>query len=166
LINFRENKIISILKIKIETIYPSKLNTLLTMKELKFLILDARHQYEYESGHIKGAINISSFGAFQKLFQDYSGTADYVIVYCEHSLYQGPLLINSIFKYDEKENPNKRLFSNIFLLYGGYSTFFRRYKIHCQGKYVSELEISSKLELIKHDQLVNEMHLKVNENET
>jgi M-phase inducer tyrosine phosphatase len=127
--------------------------------------LDARYQYEYEGGHINGAINISSFGSFQKLFQDYNGSVDYVIVYCEHSLYQGPLLIKSIFKYDEKENPNQRLFSKIFLLYGGYSTFYRRYKNHCQGKYVHELEISSKLELMKHDQLMNEMHLKVNENE-
>jgi hypothetical protein len=144
-----------------ERLNPSTLKRFLENNQFKFLILDARLKYEYEAGHIKGARNINSFESFKKLFQDYNGSADYVVVYCEYSLYRGPSLIESILRYDKKFNSNKRLFSKIYLLYGGFATFYRRYKLHCEGKYVSENDISLKPELKIQSSIIDAMHLEI-----
>jgi M-phase inducer tyrosine phosphatase len=104
----------------------------------KILILDARHEDEYNGGHIKGAINIRTFEGFLNLFETYDGAADYVVTHCEFSVVRGPSLLSLIHEYDKFKNEKKPLFPKLYLLQDGYKNFYSKYPHLCDEGYISE----------------------------
>lgn len=57
------------------------------------LIVDCRFEYEYEGGHIDGAINVNSKEELaSKLFDPVSSSRTLLIFHCEYSAHRAPLM--------------------------------------------------------------------------
>lgn len=132
------------------------------------MVLDCRYEYEYNGGHIKGAISLRPPNIVDKvhdlLFKRFprlcersrevcmaSETSDMLIlVYCEFSRVRGPMgykiissMDRSFFKYPCYK------YKNLFLIKGGYRKFYERHSDLCtpcgyvkmnDEKYAGELE--------------------------
>jgi rhodanese-related sulfurtransferase len=62
--------------------------------DAELFIVDCRFSYEYEGGHIKGAINVKTPEELEKFFLESPITDRKVIIifHCEFSSHRGPLL--------------------------------------------------------------------------
>ena len=58
----------------------------------QYVLLDARYEYEYEGGSIKGAINVTDPTKALEMVDQYLETNTMVIVFCEFSQKRGPRL--------------------------------------------------------------------------
>lgn len=57
------------------------------------LIVDCRFEYEYEGGHIDGAINVNSKEELaSKLFEPVTSGRTLLIFHCEYSAHRAPLM--------------------------------------------------------------------------
>lgn len=57
------------------------------------LIVDCRFEYEYEGGHIEGAINVNSKEELAKqLFEPATSSRTLLIFHCEYSAHRAPLM--------------------------------------------------------------------------
>ncbi|XP_053388569.1 M-phase inducer phosphatase 1-like isoform X2 [Mercenaria mercenaria] len=95
-------------------------------------IIDCRYPYEYEGGHIKGAINLYTKDAVQKFLQETvtSSTTNHVLIFhCEFSSERGPKI--SLDREMNKDNYPRLNFPEIYLLEGGYKAFFYKCKEQC-----------------------------------
>ena len=105
----------------------------------RFLVVDCRYPYEYEGGHIPGAINIfEQDSLLEKFFSSSSSYRDgfdhlVVIFHCEFSSERGPKLMRFMRNYDRDANQYPILsYPEIYLLEGGYSAFFQLRPTLCQ----------------------------------
>ena len=116
------------------------MNILLTQKKIqeakgapipKIMIVDCRYAYEFEGGHISGAVNISTrqelesrfFGSKESIEQIMSEHT-IIIFHCEFSQKRGPLLYSILRGIDRQFNQEiypKLFFPEIYILEGGYS---------------------------------------------
>lgn len=93
-----------------------------------FLVIDARFKYEYEGGHVKYAININNEEDIMKLDKK----PDILVFYCEYSSIRGPSLARKLRNLDRLSNKYPKLdFPEIYVLEGGYKTFFEKYPSFC-----------------------------------
>ncbi|KAG0417694.1 M-phase inducer phosphatase 3, partial [Dictyocoela roeselum] len=96
----------------------------------KYLIIDCRYDYEYNGGHIKNAININIKDDIDILFSSYRGHI--LIFHCEFSSVRAPRLANEVRNMDRRlSNYPTLIFPEIYILDGGYSNFFKKYKSYC-----------------------------------
>jgi len=111
--------------------------------------VDCRFPYEYEGGHIAGAVNVNTWDALESFFLD-RPTQDkkvVVIFHCEYSAHRAPRLfvllttINSLSRALHLRNRDRHLnmhqypklyYPEIYILQGGYSGFFQHYKERCE----------------------------------
>ncbi|XP_025415347.1 M-phase inducer phosphatase-like [Sipha flava] len=111
-----------------------------------YLIIDCRYPYEYEGGHIKGAINIYTK---EQLLQDYTdnklGTKssksditnrkrNVLIFHCEFSSERGPSLSRYLRNADRQKNSTCYPYLDypeMYLLDGGYCKFYAQYSHLC-----------------------------------
>jgi rhodanese-related sulfurtransferase len=103
----------------------------------KFVIIDARFNYEYDGGHIKGAINIPKVEANQwqeslqsQFFSPENGDkihSDYLIIFhCEFSSKRGPALRAWFRKNDRSSNQYPRLnYPHLYLMKSGYKSYYQ-----------------------------------------
>jgi hypothetical protein len=104
------------------------------------LIIDARFEYEYAGGHIRGAINVKSNAEMIRLFDQFSGSSVCVIFHCEFSKNRGPTLMRNFREYDRLRNLGSYpalTYPTIYLLQGGYKEFYHQCSDLCDGGYVS-----------------------------
>ena len=112
----------------------------------KFIIVDCRFPFEFQGGHIKGALNINTPDELRPQFFQESATINdhlsertILIFHCEHSLQRAPNMLFSMRNLDRHINSDRypRLFyPESYLLEGGYSKFYSEYPELCQDKYV------------------------------
>ena len=115
------------------------------------VIIDCRFEYEYEGGHIEGAINVNDKDRLaNQLFESSSSEKTLLIFHCEYSAHRAPimyvrpavdsgLLLNSYrAKYlrhkDRACNAHqypKLTYPEVYILDGGYSSFFVDHKFRC-----------------------------------
>jgi len=102
------------------------------------IIIDCRYPYEYEGGHIEGAINLPSLKDIEERFPvDPEMCADnkLFLFHCEFSSKRGPAGINHLRALDRNANLTrypKTSYPHIYLLHGGYKNFFEMSKgEHC-----------------------------------
>ncbi|KAL0481519.1 M-phase inducer phosphatase [Acrasis kona] len=97
------------------------------------LIIDCRFPFEYEGGHIKGAINIFEPEGLEKaLFdenrlQNLNNKELIIIFHCEFSQHRAPKLYRHLRDLDRKFNIDcypKLFYSNIYVMEGGYRGFY------------------------------------------
>lgn len=107
-------------------------------------IVDCRFEYEFEGGHIDGAINFNDKEAlvnhlFSQEQQDSSSNPNNMsnnalIFHCEYSNHRAPIAAKFIRQRDRTINQHQypRLtYPDIYILDGGYSDFFKSHRNHC-----------------------------------
>jgi len=106
------------------------------IKFKKYVIIDARFNYEFDGGHIKGAINVPKVEANQwqeSLRSQFFSTEnedkvhnDYLIIFhCEFSSKRGPDLRAWFRKKDRSSNHYPRLnYPHLYLMKSGYKSFY------------------------------------------
>jgi hypothetical protein len=107
-----------------------------------FLILDARYPYEYQGGHIDGAQSAyHKEDLFEKLFstqiQSANGKPLILVFHCEFSAHRGPKLMREVRERDRvlnKQNYPNLYYPEMYLLEGGYKSFFETHNDACSPK--------------------------------
>ncbi|XP_015116340.1 M-phase inducer phosphatase isoform X2 [Diachasma alloeum] len=109
-----------------------------------FKIVDCRYPYEYEAGHIEGALNLYT----KELIEEYlmnpltqtpeiqpdSNKRNIIVFHCEFSWERGPNLSRYLRNIDRKMNKEHYPalhYPEIYLLHGGYQQFYQHQKPLC-----------------------------------
>ncbi len=102
-------------------------------------VIDCRYGYEYDAGHIKGALNVQTEKGILDLYQKVKQVAARTcfVFHCEYSQNRGPSMMykfrgidRNYHKYPELACPS------LCLLVGGYRPFFAHFPDMCDGGYV------------------------------
>lgn len=108
----------------------------------RYMIIDCRFEYEYEGGHIEGALNINTKERLEELLLSENVKDEQVLLvfHCEYSAHRGPRMARHLRNLDRQRNINRYPFLNypdVAILSGGYSQFFSQYGKRCfPQKYV------------------------------
>ncbi|XP_053786241.1 M-phase inducer phosphatase 1 isoform X4 [Desmodus rotundus] len=104
----------------------------------EFVIIDCRYPYEYEGGHIKGAVNlhmeeeVEDF-LLRKPIVPADGKRVIVVFHCEFSSERGPRMCRYVRERDRLGNEYPKLhYPELYVLKGGYKEFFLKCQSHCE----------------------------------
>lgn len=104
----------------------------------EFVIIDCRYPYEYEGGHIKGAVNlhmeeeVEEF-LLKKPIVPADGKRVIVVFHCEFSSERGPRMCRYVRERDRLGNEYPKLhYPELYVLKGGYKEFFLKCQSHCE----------------------------------
>ncbi|NWR81037.1 MPIP1 phosphatase, partial [Centropus unirufus] len=102
------------------------------------VIIDCRYPYEYEGGHIKGAVNlhmeedVEDF-LLKKPIQPSENKRVIVVFHCEFSSERGPRMCRFVRERDRLGNEYPNLhYPELYVLKGGYKDFFSRCRSFCE----------------------------------
>ena len=99
------------------------------------LIIDCRFEYEFEGGHIDGAVNFNNKEELaKKLLHSGSNQNTLLIFHCEYSAHRAPIAAKYLRHEDRAANVHRYphlTFPEVYILDGGYSSFFKDYRIRC-----------------------------------
>ncbi|KAI0125854.1 rhodanese-like domain-containing protein [Xylariales sp. AK1849] len=99
------------------------------------VIVDCRFEYEYDGGHIDGAINYNDKELLARhLFQTPMDGKVLLIFHCEYSAHRAPLIARHIRSQDRTVNAEfypKLTYPDVYILDGGYSEFFTQHRNRC-----------------------------------
>lgn len=103
----------------------------------RLLIIDCRYPYEYEGGHLPGAINVNTLEAIDEmLFAAAEGMADTILVFhCEFSSERAPRMALHVRNKDRLLNAHRYphlQYPEVYILEGGYKNFFLTHPDHCE----------------------------------
>uniref|UniRef100_A0A8C0R4P2 M-phase inducer phosphatase n=1 Tax=Canis lupus dingo TaxID=286419 RepID=A0A8C0R4P2_CANLU len=103
----------------------------------EFVIIDCRYPYEYEGGHIKGAVNlhmeeeVEDF-LLKKPIVPTDGKRVIVVFHCEFSSERGPRMCRYVRERDRLGNEYPKLhYPELYVLKGGYKEFFLKCQVSC-----------------------------------
>ncbi|KAL6263673.1 hypothetical protein P5V15_003762 [Pogonomyrmex californicus] len=110
-----------------------------------YKIIDCRYPYEYEGGHIEGALNLYSIDLIKQNMLDHlnctvpriqsdTDKRDILVFHCEFSQERGPNLSRTLRRLDRtcnKEYYPALYYPEIYLLQGGYKKFYSEQKEFC-----------------------------------
>ncbi|XP_068130189.1 M-phase inducer phosphatase 2 [Hyperolius riggenbachi] len=103
------------------------------------LIVDCRYPYEYDGGHIKGAVNlpleqdIEDFLMKKPFVPSSEDKRVIVIFHCEYSSERGPRMCRYVRQQDRNCNEYPKLhYPELYILKGGYKEFFPSFQTHCE----------------------------------
>ncbi|KAG5332887.1 MPIP phosphatase, partial [Acromyrmex heyeri] len=110
-----------------------------------YTIIDCRYPYEYEAGHIAGAMNIYNMDLVQQVMLDHlvntipkiqldTDKRNIIVFHCEFSWERGPNLSRFLRKLDRacnKEYYPALYYPEMYLLLGGYEKFYSEQKEFC-----------------------------------
>ncbi|KAJ5320873.1 hypothetical protein N7476_003875 [Penicillium atrosanguineum] len=98
------------------------------------MVVDCRFEYEYEGGHINGAVN---YNDKNQLAGDLFGSVKprtALVLHCEYSAHRAPIMAKFIRHHDRAVNidsyPNLT-YPDMYILDGGYSSFFAEHRSLC-----------------------------------
>ncbi|XP_045718468.1 M-phase inducer phosphatase 1 isoform X4 [Mirounga angustirostris] len=101
----------------------------------EFVIIDCRYPYEYEGGHIKGAVNlhmeeeVEDF-LLKKPIVPTDGKRVIVVFHCEFSSERGPRMCRYVRERDRLGNEYPKLhYPELYVLKGGYKEFFLKCQV-------------------------------------
>lgn len=99
------------------------------------MVIDCRFEYEYEGGHIDGAVNYNDKELLaRQLFHSPMGSRTLLIFHCEYSVHRAPLMARHVRSEDRTVNAEHypRLhYPEVYILEGGYSSFFSEHRGRC-----------------------------------
>lgn len=99
------------------------------------MIIDCRFGYEYEGGHIDGAVNYTDKELLAAhLFHTPIEGRTLLIFHCEYSAHRAPIMARFIRAEDRNLNAEyypRLTYPEIYILDGGYSAFFREHRERC-----------------------------------
>ncbi|XP_022127108.2 M-phase inducer phosphatase [Pieris rapae] len=126
-----------------------------------FQVIDCRYPYEFEGGHILGAVNMSTAEQVLELMNAPPSRDTQkrriLVFHCEFSLERGPKLSRFLRSSDRAKNqenyPNLH-YPEIYLLHAGYRSFFKNYPELCSPNgYTAMLDPKHRHLLRKHRSL-------------
>ncbi|KAF5100139.1 hypothetical protein D0Z03_000860 [Geotrichum reessii] len=104
----------------------------------RHVVVDCRFQYEYEGGHITGAVNINTKERLQEVLIANApvvpGERTLLVFHCEYSAHRGPHMAMHLRQLDRESNMNRYPllhYPDIVILDGGYSHFFAAHSVRC-----------------------------------
>eukprot|EP00040_Diaphanoeca_grandis_P007983 m.43261 g.43261 ORF g.43261 m.43261 type:complete len:562 (-) comp19333_c1_seq1:250-1935(-) len=105
----------------------------------EFLIVDSRFPFEHDGGHIQGAVNYWNIErAVHRIFVDHvvkpnNKSRTVIIFHCEFSSVRAPTMLKAIRTLDDEltQGQNGSLFPELYIMEGGYSTFFKQHMSKC-----------------------------------
>ncbi|KAJ1665976.1 m-phase inducer phosphatase [Coemansia sp. RSA 1813] len=108
------------------------------------IFVDCRFPYEYEGGHIAGAVNAPTPEILEKLFLErpMSDRRVVVVLHCEYSIQRAPSLASHLRRRDREVNMHRYPhlhYPEIYVLKGGYRNFFECHKTHCEPQNYVEM---------------------------
>ncbi|KAK5634136.1 hypothetical protein RRF57_009850 [Xylaria bambusicola] len=99
------------------------------------IIIDCRFEYEYEGGHIDGAINYNDKDLLARhLFETPMEGKTILIFHCEYSVHRAPRMARHIRAEDRSANAEcypHLTYPEVYILEGGYSDFFKLQRGRC-----------------------------------
>ncbi|KAF2963006.1 hypothetical protein GQX73_g10565 [Xylaria multiplex] len=99
------------------------------------IIIDCRFEYEYEGGHIDGAINYNDKDLLARhLFETPMEGKTILIFHCEYSVHRAPRMARHIRAEDRTANLEfypRLTYPEVYILEGGYSDFFKLQRDRC-----------------------------------
>ncbi|XP_012523989.2 M-phase inducer phosphatase isoform X2 [Monomorium pharaonis] len=110
-----------------------------------YSIVDCRYPYEYEAGHIDGAMNIYNMDLIQKVMLNHLGNTtpkiqldtdkrNILVFHCEFSWERAPNISRNLRRLDRecnKEHYPALYYPETYLLLGGYEKFYSEQKEFC-----------------------------------
>lgn len=105
----------------------------------RLIVIDCRYPYEFEGGHIKGALNLHQ----EEQVEEYLLTRPItpsspdkrvlVVFHCEFSSERGPRMCRFVRERDRSLNEYPNLhYPELYILKGGYKDFFPHFQAHCE----------------------------------
>lgn len=108
------------------------------------LIIDCRFEYEYDGGHVDGAINYNDKELLAShLFQSPLEGRTLLLFHCEYSVHRAPLMARHIRSQDRSVNAEcypKLTYPEVYILEGGYSGFFSEHRLRCYPQAYVEMD--------------------------
>ncbi|KAK7730006.1 m-phase inducer phosphatase [Cytospora paraplurivora] len=108
------------------------------------LIIDCRFEYEYDGGHVDGAINYNDKELLAShLFQSPLEGRTLLLFHCEYSVHRAPLMARHIRSQDRSVNAEcypKLTYPEVYILDGGYSGFFLEHRLRCYPQSYVEMD--------------------------
>ncbi|KAI1426584.1 rhodanese-like domain-containing protein [Xylaria sp. FL1777] len=99
------------------------------------IIIDCRFEYEYEGGHIDGAINYNDKELLARhLFETPMEGKTILVFHCEYSVHRAPRMARHIRAEDRTTNAEfypRLTYPEVYILEGGYSDFFKLQRDRC-----------------------------------
>jgi M-phase inducer tyrosine phosphatase len=108
------------------------------------MVIDCRFEYEYDGGHINGAINYNDKELLSThLFQTPMNGRTLLIFHCEYSAHRAPIMARHIRAADRCANAEhypKLTYPEVYILDGGYSGFFSEHRDRCYPQAYVEMD--------------------------
>ncbi|NWV60878.1 MPIP2 phosphatase, partial [Malurus elegans] len=105
------------------------------------VVVDCRYPYEYEGGHVKGAVNlplqreVEEFLLEQPIVPPDAGRRVIIIFHCEFSVERGPKMCKFLRERDRSCHVYPQLhYPELYVLKGGYREFFFQFPGHCEPR--------------------------------
>ncbi|NXI85907.1 MPIP2 phosphatase, partial [Rhipidura dahli] len=105
------------------------------------IIVDCRYPYEYEGGHVKGAVNlplqqdVKEFLLEQPIVPLDASKRVIIIFHCEFSVERGPKMCKFLRERDRSCHEYPQLhYPELYVLKGGYREFFFQFPSHCEPR--------------------------------
>lgn len=105
----------------------------------RIIVIDCRYPYEFEGGHIKGALNlhqedqVEDFLLRDPVIPSRPDRRVVLIFHCEFSSERGPRMCRFVRKRDRALNEYPKLhYPELYVLKDGYKDFFPRHKLLCE----------------------------------
>jgi len=99
------------------------------------MVIDCRFEYEFEGGHIKGAVNYNDKELLTgQLFEISPPGKTLLIFHCEYSAHRAPIMARHVRKQDRATNAEqypKLTYPEVYILDGGYSSFYAQHRERC-----------------------------------
>ncbi|KAI8718905.1 M-phase inducer phosphatase [Fusarium sp. LHS14.1] len=99
------------------------------------MVIDCRFEYEYDGGHIDGAVNYNDKDLLtRQLFDTPMSGRVLLIFHCEYSAHRAPLMARHVRSEDRTVNAEsypKLTYPEVYILDGGYSGFFTEHRGRC-----------------------------------
>lgn len=115
----------SLMRISVDTV-----NEMLQTGSSNFCVIDCRFEYEYQGGHIEGAIHINTPDQMDSFYRGNETTI--LIFHCEYSSIRAPRMARYLRNLDRKLNDYPDLkFPEIYIMEGGYKLFYEKYSGLC-----------------------------------
>ncbi|KAJ2159574.1 m-phase inducer phosphatase [Coemansia sp. RSA 552] len=108
------------------------------------IIVDCRFPYEYEGGHIAGAVNAPTLEALEELLlnRPRSDKRVVVVLHCEYSIQRAPSMASHLRRRDREVNMHRYPYLHypeIYVIKGGYRNFFNFHKPQCEPQNYIEM---------------------------
>jgi M-phase inducer tyrosine phosphatase len=98
------------------------------------MVVDCRFEYEYEGGHINGALNYNDKNQLAgDLFRSVKPRTA-LVLHCEYSAHRAPIMAKFIRHHDRAVNVDTYphlTYPDMYILDGGYSSFFAEHRSLC-----------------------------------